>query len=125
MLAMTGTWRLAASKSSSVTGRPARRLIAIRWMMALVLQPMAMAQAMPLAKFCAAACAPASGRPTPCRTMRRPHSALMRTWLASAAGMLTGAGQGEAHASAMPIIVAAVPMVMQVPWLRAMPPSIS
>ena len=26
-------------------------------------------------------------------------------------------------ASAMPIMVAAVPMVMHVPWLRAMPPS--
>jgi hypothetical protein len=57
--------------------------------------------------------------------MRRPHSALMRMWFASAAGIDDAPGRVKPTASAMPIIVAAVPIVMQVPWLRAMPASIS
>ena len=39
--------------------------------------------------------------------------------------ILLAPGSVRPTASAMPIIVAAVPMVMQVPWLRAMPASIS
>ncbi len=49
----------------------------------------------------------------------------MRGWLASAAGIDDAPGSVRPSASAMPIIVAAVPMVMQVPWLRAMPASTS
>ena len=49
----------------------------------------------------------------------------MRMWLASAAGIELAPGKVMPIASAMPIMVAAVPIVMQVPWLRAMPPSIS
>ena len=48
MLAITGTLRLARSKSSSPTSWPARRASAIRWMMALVEQPTAMATVMAL-----------------------------------------------------------------------------
>ena len=86
---------------------------------------MAMAQAMPFSK-CARVSMRAGVRSshTIC-TMRRPHSALMRMWLASAAGMDEAPGSARPTASAMPIMVAAVPMVMQVPWLRAMPASIS
>ncbi len=43
MLAITGTLRLARSKSSSPMSAPARRAIAIKWMIALVEQPMAIA----------------------------------------------------------------------------------
>ena len=57
--------------------------------------------------------------------MRRPHAADMRGWLASGAGMLDAPGNASPMASAMPIMVAAVPIVMQVPWLRAMPASTS
>ena len=48
MLAITGVFRLAASKSSKPTVQavPARRDMATKWMMALVLQPMAMATVM-------------------------------------------------------------------------------
>ena len=58
-------------------------------------------------------------------TTRRPHSAAMRMWLASTAGMLDAPGSVKPQASAMPVMVLAVPMVMQWPWLRAMPPSTS
>ncbi|MCY1249913.1 hypothetical protein D3C81_1607880 [compost metagenome] len=57
-------------------------------------------------------------------TMRRPASAHMRIWLASAAGIDEAPGSVMPMASAMAVIVLAVPMVMQVPWLRAMPASI-
>ena len=48
-------------------------------------------------------------------TMRRPHSEAMRMWLASAAGIEEAPGSVMPIASAIAIIVAAVPMVMQVP----------
>ena len=48
-------------------------------------------------------------------TMRRPVSALMRMWLASAAGIDEAPGRVMPSVSAMAIMVAAVPMVMQVP----------
>ncbi len=44
MLAITGTLRLAASKSSSVIACPARRAMAMMWITALVEQPIAMAR---------------------------------------------------------------------------------
>ncbi len=77
---MTGTLRLAASKSSSVTACPARRDIAIRWMMALVLQPMAIAQAMALSKLARLSTRAGVRSSHTISTMRRPHSALMRMW---------------------------------------------
>ncbi|MNS64284.1 hypothetical protein D3C72_974050 [compost metagenome] len=56
-------------------------------------------------------------------TMRRPDSEAMRIWLASAAGMDDAPGRLMPSVSAMAVMVLAVPIVMQVPWLRAMPPS--
>ena len=58
-------------------------------------------------------------------TMRRPAWAHMRGWPASAAGSDEAPGSVSPSASAMAIMVAAVPMVMQVPNERAMPFSIS
>ena len=48
-------------------------------------------------------------------TMRRPVSAAMRMWLASAAGIDDAPGSDMPSVSAIAIMVAAVPMVMQVP----------
>jgi hypothetical protein len=77
-LASTGTTRLAASKSSSPISWPARRAWAIRWMMAFVEQPMAIATAMPLRKaFRVSICLGVRSSQT-ISTMRRPHSELMR-----------------------------------------------
>ncbi len=58
-------------------------------------------------------------------TMRRPACVHMRGWPASAAGMEEAPGSVMPMASAIAIMVAAVPMVMQVPNERAMPLSMS
>ena len=57
--------------------------------------------------------------------MRRPHSEAMRGCAASAAGIEAAPGSVKPSASAIVVIVEAVPMVMQVPAERAMPASIS
>ena len=48
-------------------------------------------------------------------TMRRPQSADMRMWLASAAGIEEAPGSVRPMASAIAVMVEAVPMVMQWP----------
>jgi hypothetical protein len=48
-------------------------------------------------------------------TMRRPHSADMRMWLASGAGIDDAPGMVSPIESAIAVIVDAVPMVMQCP----------
>src|SRR5216684_4906463 len=58
-------------------------------------------------------------------TMRRPAAAHIRMWLESTAGIDDAPGSARPSASAIAIMVAAVPITMQVPKLRAMPPSIS
>ena len=54
--------------------------------------------------------------------MRRPQSVDMRWWPLSTAGIEEAPGSVKPSASAIDIMVAAVPIVMQVPWERAMPP---
>ena len=49
----------------------------------------------------------------------------MRGWLESAAGIEDAPGSASPSASVIAIIVAAVPITMQVPNEREMPPSIS
>jgi hypothetical protein len=49
----------------------------------------------------------------------------MRGWAASAAGIEVAPGSVRPSASAMMVIVEAVPIVMQVPAERAMPASMS
>src|SRR5437667_8642593 len=56
-------------------------------------------------------------------TMRRPDSDAIRTWLESSAGMEDDPGKLMPIDSMIAVMVLAVPMVMHVPWLRAMPPS--
>src|SRR5204863_6188780 len=56
-------------------------------------------------------------------TIRRPHSADMRAWPMSAAGIDDAPGRQKPIVSASAVIVLAVRIVLQVPWLRAMPPS--
>src|SRR5690606_38416137 len=115
MFAMTGTFRLAASKSSRSTGQPARRAMAIRWMMALVEQPRAMATLIAFLKEAADNIFAGPRSSQTISTARRPHSADMRIWLASAAGIDEAPGRVMPIASAIAVMVAAVPIVMQVP----------
>ena len=126
-MAITGTLRLAASKSSREIAHagPARRDIATKWMMALVLQPMAMATAIAFSKLLRVKTREGVRSSHTISTTRRPQAADIRVWLASAAGMLDAPGNVSPKASAILIMVAAVPMVMQVPWVRAIPASTS
>ncbi len=97
--------------------------MAITWMMALVEQPMAMATTMAF-RYAARVWMRAGVRSSQTiSTMRRPDSEAMRIWLASAAGIDDAPGRLMPSVSAMAVMVLAVPIVMQVPWLRAMPPS--
>ena len=58
-------------------------------------------------------------------TMLTPHWTAMRVWPESAAGMEAAPASVRPRISAMPVIVEAVPIVMQVPKERAIPCSIS
>ena len=94
---------------------PARRPSAIRWMMALVEQPTAIAAEMALRKAFLVRILEGLRSSHTMSTIRRPLSAAMRMWLASAAGIDEAPGRVMPSVSAIDIMVAAVPMVMQVP----------
>jgi hypothetical protein len=123
MLAITGVRAAGASKSSSVTGTPARRAIAIRWMMALVEQPIAIARRR---RSRSARGQQPGGRqvlPHHLDDARRPQAAPCaggRRRRRDRAGRRAASGPSPRRC---PVIVEAVPIVMQVPWLRAMPAS--
>ena len=57
--------------------------------------------------------------------MLRPQAFAMRIWLASGAGIDDAPGNVKPMASAIDVMVDAVPMVMQWPYDRAMPSSTS
>ena len=83
--------------------------------MALVEQPTAIATVMALRKASRVRIFLGVRSSHTMSTMRRPLSEAMRIWLASAAGMEDAPGRDMPSVSAIAIIVAAVPMVMQVP----------
>src|SRR3954454_9790392 len=114
-LAMTGTLRLAVSKSSSPISWPARRAWAIRWMMALVEQPIAIATTMAFSNALRVWITFGVRSSHTISTMRRPHSEAMRMWLASAAGIDEAPGRVMPIDSAIAVMVEAGPIVMQVP----------
>ena len=124
MLASTGTLRLRRSKSSSEMSCFARRACAMTWMIALVEQPSAIATVMPFRKASRVWMLEGRRSSWTISTMRRPTCVAMRWWLASTAGMEEAPGSVMPMASAIEVIVLAVPIVMQVPELRAMPPMI-
>src|SRR5690606_10411514 len=98
--------------------------MAIRWMIALVEQPVAIATV--TAFLTAAGVMILSGvrSSQTMSTMRLPHWVDMRLWFASAAGIDEAPGSERPIASAIAVMVLAVPMVMQWPSERAMPASI-
>ncbi len=114
-LPITGTRRLYRSKSARPMSCPARRAMAIRWMMALVEQPIAMATAIAFSNASRVwmRCGVRSSHTM--STIRRPDSEARRMCPASAAGMLLPPGSTMPTASAMAVMVEAVPIVMQVP----------
>ncbi len=89
--------------------------MAIRWMTALVEQPMAIAVTPALRTEAGVTSASGVRFSHTMSTTRRPQAAAMRTWLASMAGIEEAPGRVRPKPSAMDIMVEAVPMVMQVP----------
>jgi hypothetical protein len=124
-LAITGTMREISSKRCSVRSMPARRAMAMKWTIALVEPPIAMCTLMALSNDAAVRIRLGVKSSQTMSTMRRPDAVAMRGWLASAAGIAEAPVRVSPSASAIDIMVAAVPMVMQVPNERAMPFSIS
>ena len=100
---------------------PARRAMATTWMMALVEPPIAMCTVMAFSNAAGVRILAGVRSSHTMSTMRRPACAHMRGWAASAAGSDEAPGSVRPSASAIAIMVAAVPMVMQVPNERAMP----
>ena len=100
----------------------ARRACAITWMIALVEQPIAIATVIAFRNASRLWIADGRRSSPTISTMRRPTCVAMRWWLASTAGIDDAPGKAMPSASAIAVIVLAVPIVMQVPWLRAMPP---
>ncbi len=93
--------------------------------MPLVEPPMAISTMIAFSKACSVRRSVGLTSSQTSSTARRPLSEAMRLWLESTAGMDDTPGSDIPSASAMDIIVAAVPIVMQVPGERAMPSSIS
>lgn len=87
----------------------------MRWMIAFVEQPVAMATAVALAVEVFVTIRSGVGSSQTMSTMRRPQAATMRFWPASGAGMEEATGRDRPKPSAIDIMVEAVPMVMQVP----------
>jgi hypothetical protein len=125
MLARKGVRRDSASKRSRSSRAPARPAIAIRWTIALVDPPRAMATMTAFSNASVVSRSRGLRSSHTMSTMRRPAAVAMRGWEESAAGIEEAPGSIRPSASATAAMVEAVPMVMQVPKERAMPSSIS
>src|SRR3954451_19489770 len=125
MLAMNGVRRDNLSNRSRSSDAPARPAIAIKWMIAFVDPPTAIAAVTAFSN--AAVVMMSRGRRSShtMSTIRRPAAAAMRGCAESAAGMDEAPGSVIPIASTAAAIVDAGPIVMQVPNERAMPSSIS
>jgi hypothetical protein len=84
-------------------------------MMALVEQPIAIATVIAFSKALRVWIFRGVKSSQTISTMRRPHSEAMRIWPASAAGIDDAPGSVMPIASAIAVMVDAVPIVMQVP----------
>ena len=94
----------------------------MRWTTALVEQPVAMATMAALRQAASVMMRSGVRSSHTMWTMRRPQAADIRWWPLSTAGIEEAPGRVRPMASAMAVMVEAVPMVMQVPAERAMPP---
>ena len=125
MLAITGTRREIASRSSSESGTLARRAIARAWTMQFVEPPIAICTIMAFSNASRVRICDGLRSSQTISTARRPECAAMRAWPASAAGIELAPGSVSPSESATAVMVEAVPIVMQWPGERAMPFSIS
>jgi hypothetical protein len=125
MLASSGVVPENWLKRSSGRRMPARPAMATRWIMALVEPPMASSVTIALSKLSARRMSRGFKSSHTMSTMRLPESVAIFAWFESGAGIDDAPGSVSPSASAIDIIVAAVPIVMHVPGERAMPSSIS
>jgi hypothetical protein len=125
MLASNGVTRARASNASNPNRTPARRAIAIRWMIALVDPPSANTVVIALPNAAAVSRSDSFTSSQTIATIRRPVCAAITACRESAAGIDAAPGNVTPNASAALVIVEAVPIVMQCPGERAMPFSIS
>ena len=89
--------------------------MAIKWMMALVEQPIAMATFRALSTARRSMISAGVRSSQTISTARRPVAEARRIWPASGAGTELPPGRIKPSASVMPVMVEAVPMVMQWP----------
>src|ERR1700753_3874982 len=94
---------------------PARRACAIRWMIALVEQPIAIATVIAFSKAFRVWIFFGVRSSQTISTMRRPHSEAMRIWPESAAGIDDAPGSVMPMDSAIAVMVEAGALVMQGP----------
>ncbi len=120
---MTGTSREIRSKSSMVSATPARRAIAIRWMIALVDPHSAMSVTTPLRKASAVRIIDGRTSSHTRSTARRPAATAIRACAECTAGIVAAPVNVIPSASVIDAIVEAVPIVMHVPGEREMPSS--
>jgi hypothetical protein len=104
---------------------PARRAIAMRWMMAFVDPPIASTVVIALRNAASVRISESFRSSQTIWTIRLPVCAAMTAWRESAAGIDAAPGSVSPSASAALVIVDAVPIVMQCPGERAMHCSIS
>ena len=122
---MNGVRRDSASKRSRSSAAPARPAIAMRWMIAFVDPPSAIAAVTAFSNAAVVMMSRGFRSSQTISTMRRPAADAMRGCCESAAGIEEAPGSVRPSASTLAAIVDAVPIVMQVPKERAMPSSIS
>jgi hypothetical protein len=99
--------------------------MATTWIIALVEPPMARWQRIALSTASGRRMSEGLRSSQTISTMRRPEAAHIRGWFASGAGIDEAPGSEKPMASAIAVIVDAVPIVMHMPAERAMPLSMS
>ena len=104
---------------------PARRAMAIRWTIALVDPPSASTAVTALSNEAAVSRSEGLRSSQTMSTMRLPVSMAICAWRESGAGIEAAPGRVRPSTSVALVMVLAVPMVMQWPGERAMPPSTS
>src|SRR5205823_9175149 len=98
---------------------PARPAMAMRWISALVEPPIAMRVTIALSNDLAVRMSRGLRSSHTISTARLPQSVAIFAWFESGAGMDEAPGSARPSASVIDIIVAAVPIVMQVAGERA------
>ena len=102
---------------------PARPAMAIKWIIALVEPPIAISTAVALSKAASVMISRGFKSSHTISTIRRPQAEAIKACAVSTAGIEEAPGRVIPRASDSAIMVAAVPITIQVPAERDMPPT--